>query len=147
MTVQPYLFFDGRCEEALAFYKHALGAQVQVMMRFSDAPPPPADAPPPPEGCAPQQPQGDKIMHAAFTIGDALLMASDGMNGGKPEFKGISLSLAAKDDAEARRLFEALADGGQAQMPLTETFFATSFGMVADKFGVGWMVVAAKPMG
>ena len=138
MQVQPYLFFDGRCDEAINFYKKALGAQVEMLMRFKDAPPQA-----PGEGCNGPMPDGEKVMHASFKVGDATIMASDGMAQGRPEFKGVSLSITAKDDAEAKRYFEALSDGGSVQQPLMKTFFASSFGMVADKFGVGWMVVAA----
>ena len=137
MQIQPYLFFDGRCDEALAFYKSALGAQVDMLMRFKDAPPQSGEM----GSCQPNiDPQ--KVMHASFRVGDAVLMASDGMAQGKPEFKGITLSINVKNDAEAKRFFDALSAGGTVQQPLTKTFFATSFGMVADKFGVGWMVVA-----
>lgn len=133
MPVQPYLFFDGRCEEALAFYGRALGAKVNAMMRFSEAP-----DPPPPE-CAPAN--AAAIMHASFTVGDTELMASDGMAAGTPDFRGFSLSITADDEAHARRLFDALGDGGQVQMPLGRTFFSPCFGMVADRFGVSWMVI------
>lgn len=137
MKVEPYLFFDGRCEEALAFYRMALGAEVTALMRFSDSPAP-TDA----SGCAgAAPPPGDKVMHAAFRIGETTLMASDGMNGGQPVFQGMSLSLNPADEAEARRLFAALSEGGQVQMPLSPTFFSPAFGMVADRFGVPWMVV------
>ena len=136
MQVQPYLFYEGRCEEAIEFYRKALGAKVEMMMRFKDSPdgPPPGMTPPPPE----------KIMHAAFRIGDSTVLASDGMcqAGSKPSFSGFSLSIIAANDAEAKRLFGALAEGGQVQMPLGKTFFASSFGMVADRFGLGWMVIA-----
>lgn len=135
MQVQPYLFFDGRCEEAIEFYKKAVGAQVGMMMRFKDAPP---DACP--EGAFPAGTE-NKVMHAALQVGGTTVMASDGRNTGKPNFQGFALSLDAKDEAEAKRLFDALADGGQVQMPLDKTFFAKAFGMVADKFGVGWMVI------
>jgi PhnB protein len=135
MPVTPYLFFDGRCEEALEFYKKAIGAEIGTMMRFKESP-----EPPPPGACAPGS--EDKIMHASFTINGAMVMASDGRAGGKPEFKGFSLSIDAKDEADADRKFNALAQGGQVQMPLGETFFARRFGMVADKFGVGWMIIA-----
>ncbi len=134
MQVQPYLFFDGRCEEALDFYKSALGAKVEVMMRFKDSPEPPQ-----PGMCKPGS--EDKIMHASFRVGDTTLMASDGRCEGKPSFQGISLSVTAKDDGEAERLFTALGTGGQVQMPLTKTFFSSRFGIVADRFGVSWMVV------
>ncbi len=137
MQVQPYLFFDGRCEEALDFYKKALGAQVDALMRFKDNPEPGAS-----EKCAPGS--DDKIMHSCFRIGDTAVMASDGMAKGKPHFEGFSLTLNAKTDAEAAKLFGALSDGGQVQMPLTKTFFSSSFGMVADRFGVSWMVLVAK---
>ena len=135
MQVQSYLFIDGRCEEAIEFYKKTLGAKVDMMMRFKEAP---ADhkAPPGTE---------NKIMHASLRIGDTRVMASDGMAHGKPEFKGFSLSLDAKDAAEADRLFAALADGGEVRQPLIETFFSPRFGMVADKFGVGWMILVEDP--
>ncbi|MEO5736832.1 MAG: VOC family protein [Variovorax sp.] len=134
MQVQSYLFFDGRCEEALEFYRSALDAQVTMLMRYKESP-----DPVPPGMCAPNS--DEKVMHSEFTIGDTKLMASDGYAGGKPEFKGFSLSLDATDDADAKRLFETLAEGGTVQMPLGKTFFASSFGMVADRFGMGWMVI------
>ena len=133
MQVQPYLFFDGRCEEALQYYSKHLGAKVEMLMRNKESP-----EPPPPGMNAP----GEKVMHAAFRIGDTQLLASDGYSGGKPRFEGISLTISARDDAEAKRIFNALADGGKANMPLTKTFFASSFGMVDDRFGVHWMVIA-----
>ena len=136
MQIQPYLFFDGRTEEALDFYKRALGAEVTMLMRFKDAPDPP------PPGATPPGSE-DKVMHCAFTIRGATVMASDGNCAGKPSFSGFSLTLEAKDDADAKRLFDALADGGQVQMPLGKTFFASSFGMVADRFGVPWFVIFA----
>jgi PhnB protein len=133
MPVTPYLFLDGRCEEAIEFYKKNLGAQVAMMMRFKEAP---GDHKPTPGS-------ENKIMHACIKINDAPIMLSDGMaKTNKPEFKGFSLSLDANDPAEGKRMFDALAQGGQVQQPLVETFFAKSFGMVADKFGVGWMVIA-----
>ncbi|MFI5443698.1 VOC family protein [Polaromonas sp. UC242_47] len=145
MLVQPYLFFEGRCEEALNFYKSAIGAEVTAMMRYSDSPQPPS-----PEMCAggsgAGKITGNHIMHANFRVGDTQVMASDGMAQGKAEFKGFSLSISASDDAQAQRLFKALGEGGQVQMPMSETFFATSFGMVADRFGVSWMVINPKPM-
>lgn len=144
MRIEPYLFLDGRCEEAIEFYRQALGAEVLMLMRFSDAP---AEDGPPPEGCAPPPAgTGDKVMHAGLRIGETTLMLSDGMCGGHPEFKGVSLSLSVADDAEAARVFAALAEGGQVQMPLARSFFASSFGMLADRFGVNWMVVTGhKP--
>jgi len=137
MQVQPYLFFDGRCEEALEYYKTALGASVQMLMRFDESP-----EAPPPDKVAPGS--GRKIMHASFTIGDTEVMASDGYAKGQPEFKGFSLSIRTRSEAEADRVFAALADGGQVQMPLAKTFFASSFGVVADRFGVSWMIVTEK---
>jgi PhnB protein len=141
MKVQSYLFFDGRCEEALEFYGSKLGAKVKDLMRFKDNPDPAGAA----EGCgngagAPISP--DKVMHASFQIGDTELLASDGMAQGQPKFQGISLALTAPNEAEARRLFDALCDGGQVQMPMAKTFFSPAFGMVADRFGVSWMVLA-----
>lgn len=140
MQVQPYLNFEGRCEEALEFYKKTIGAEVDAMMRFKEAP---SDAGSPGDGCGGAMPAGDKIMHSSFRVGDTVVMATDGMGGGKAEFKGISLALTVKDDTEAKRAFAALSEGGAVLQPLMKTFFASSFGMVADKFGVGWMVVAA----
>lgn len=134
MHVQPYLFFDGRCEEAMAFYAKALDAEVEAMMRFKDSPDPGSI---PPGGA-------DKVMHCSFRVGDTQLMASDGMCGSRPAFQGFSLCITAADDAEAGSLFQALADGGQVQMPLGKTFFASSFGMVADRYGVGWMVISGS---
>jgi PhnB protein len=133
MKVQPYLFFDGRCEEAIEFYKKSLGAEVLVMIRFKESP-----EPPPPDNVAPGS--ENKIIHACLRIGETEVMASDGYGKGKPEFKGVSLSVSAASEAEADRLFEALREGGQVQMPIGKTFFSPRFGMVADKFGVSWMV-------
>jgi PhnB protein len=137
MQVQPYLFFDGRCEEAIEFYKKAVGAQVDMVMRYRESP-----EPPPPGMCAPGS--ENKIMHSSLRIGDAIVMASDGRCMGQPKFQGFSLSITAKNEAEAEKLFAALGDGGQVQMPLAKTFFSPRFGMVADKFGVGWMVIVAQ---
>jgi PhnB protein len=130
MLVEPYLFFDGKCEEALEFYRRAIGAEVTALLRWKDSPDPQMAIP----GAA------DKVMHARVRIGDTMIMASDGRCQGKPEFQGFALSLTAADIAEADRLFAALGDGGQVQMPLSETFFSPRFGMVADRFGVSWMV-------
>ena len=138
MQVQQYLFFDGKCEEAIEFYKSTLGARVEMMMKFKDNPDPqPGSCPPGAE---------NKVMHAAMHIGDSLVMASDGFAKGRPEFKGFSLSVDMKDEAEAKRVFSALSQGGQVQQPLTKTFFSPSFGMVADKFGVSWMVIVPQKM-
>jgi PhnB protein len=133
----PYLFFNGRCEEALEYYAKALGAEVQMMMRFKDSP----EKPQCPEGSAPPP---DKVMHACIKVGNGALMASDGMENGGPRFGGFSLSFEAKDEADARRRFDALAQDGQVQMPMAETFFARAFGVVQDKFGVSWMVIAGQ---
>ena len=133
MQVQPYLFFDGRCDEALEFYKKALGAEVQMLMRWKDHPDPTPGMIP--EGA------GNKVMHAQAKIGDTVVMASDGQCQGKPSFQGFALTLNAKDEAEAQRLFGALGDGGQVRMPLAKTFFSPSFGMLVDRFGVTWMVI------
>lgn len=137
MQVQPYLFFDGRCEDAIEFYRKTLGADVTMLMRFKDSPEPPA-----PGVCPPGS--GDKVMHASMRIGDTTVMASDGRCQGRPSFQGFSLSLAVGDDAEAERRFAAHADGGQIQMPLAKTFFASRFGMVADRFGVSWMIIVMR---
>ncbi len=135
MKVQAYLYFDGRCEEALAFYKSALGAEIGMLMRFGDSPVPPQD------GCEGVPIPGDKIMHCSFKVGETDLLASDGRSKGNPKFEGISLTLNAPNIAEAEKLFAALSDGGNVQMPMTQTFFSPRFGMVADKFGVSWMVI------
>jgi PhnB protein len=130
--LQPYLFFDGRCDEALEFYRKAIGVEVTALMRFKDSPEPSMACP----GVSP-----DKVMHASFRFGDTTVMASDGRCTGKPSFQGFSLSLSVPTEAEADKLFAALASGGQVQAPLTKTFFSKKFGMVADRFGVGWMVI------
>ena len=131
MQIQPYLFFEGRCEEAIEFYRKTLGAEVTMLMRFKDSPEPPRDAAPGSE---------NKIMHAAMRIGDTTVMASDGRCLGKPNFQGVSLSLNASNETEAKRLYDALADGGQVHLPLSKTFFSPAFGMLADRFGVNWMI-------
>jgi PhnB protein len=134
MQVQPYLSFEGRAEEAIEFYKRVLGAEVPVMMRYKDMP-----------GTTPlgMVPPGseNKVMHATLKIGDSTVMVSDGRISGKPHFQGISLSASVKGDAEAEKMFAALSEGGQVQMPIAPAFFASRFGMVVDKFGVTWMVV------
>ena len=138
MNVQPYLSFEGRAQEAIDFYKSALGAKVDAIMKFKEAPP---------EMQAQMSLESkDKIMHSAFRIGDTQLMATDGQCSGKASFSGIALTLNANSNAEAEKLFNALAQGGKVNMPMSETFFANRFGMVADKFGVGWMVINPKSM-
>jgi PhnB protein len=132
MQIQPYLFFEGRTEEALEFYKSKLNAQVEFMMRYKDNPDPKYNPPN----------SGEKVMHSCFRIGDTQVMASDGNCTGKPSFQGFSLTFNAADEADAKRRFSALAEGGQVNLPLSETFFAKSFGMVADRFGLNWMVMA-----
>jgi len=134
MQVESYLFFDGRCEEALEFYRKKLGADVTMLMRYKDSPEPhqPGMIPPGSE---------DKVMHASFRIGETTLMASDGRCQGQPNFQGFAQSLTVPNEAEADRLFTALADGGQVHMPLTKTFFSPRFGMVADRFGLTWMII------
>ena len=135
MQVQPYLFFDGRCEEAVEFYRKPLGAEVKIL-RYKDNPEPQP-------GMVPAGSE-NKVMHAHLRIGDTSIMASDGRCQGKPSFQGISLTLTVPNDAEAERLFGVLAEGGQAQMPLTKTFFSSRFGMLADRFGVGWMIIVEQ---
>ena len=131
--VQPYLFFNGSCEQAVEFYRTALGAEVEMMLRFKDSPEPPAPDMVPPGF-------ESKIMHASFRIGATTLMASDGCSAEKPNFDGFSLSLAVPNEAEADRAFAALAAGGQVRMPLGKTFWSPRFGMVQDRFGIGWMI-------
>ncbi len=134
MHVQPYLDFNGRCDEALEFYKKAIGAKVGMLMRFKDAPDKSMITPG----------SENKVMHSQFQVGDTIVMASDGRNSGKPNFQGIMLSISANTEAEADKIFNGLAEGGQVRMPLGKTFFAQRFGMVADKFGVGWMVIVPQ---
>jgi PhnB protein len=124
MRVEPYVYFQGRCEEALEFYRDALGAEATVVARF-----------------------GDKVGHAEVRIGDRVLLASDGQGEGPAEFSGFSLSLAAGDDAEAERLFAALSDEGTVQVPMAPTPFATRLGLVTDKFGVPWLVASQNATG
>lgn len=133
MEIQPYLFFDGRCEEAVEFYKRALGAKVEMLMRYRESP-----DPLPPDLTGPAV--DDKIMHVSLRIGDAVVMASDGCTDEKPEFDGFSLSINVRDTDTADRMFNALTDGGKVVMPLGKTFWSPRFGMVTDRFGVGWMV-------
>jgi PhnB protein len=133
-VVQPYLCFEGRCEEALEFYKKAIGAEVLMLMRFKDSPDPGMCG----GGSL------DKVLHSSVRIGSSVIMASDGRCTGKSSFEGITLSLSAPTEAEAERLFNALAEGGQVQMPLAKTFFSKRFGMLADKFGVAWMVLVSQ---
>ena len=134
MQLQPYLMFDGRCEEAAKFYEKALGAKIEKVVRFKDSPDP---------GMCPG-PDGEKVMHMSLRIGEQALLASDGQCGGKPSFQGFSLSLNVPNEAEANRLFAALSNGGQVQMPLAKTFFSPAFGMLADRFGVSWMIHVAR---
>jgi PhnB protein len=138
MAIQPYLFFEGRTEEALQFYAKALGAQTQMLLRYADAPGGSAKCP---DGSTPP---ADKVMHASFQLGESMLMASDGFCSGKPNFGGFSLSFEAKDEADAKKRFDALAAGGKVTQPLTQTFFADAFGMVTDRFGLSWMVLAGQ---
>ena len=130
MDIIPYLFFDGRAEEALEFYRRALDAEVEAIHRFKDSPDP--DQIPPGAG--------DKVMHVTFCVGDTTIMASDGHCHGAPNFQGFSLSLNVRTEAEAERFFAALSDGGKVEMPLAKTFFSPRFGVVNDRFGISWMV-------
>jgi PhnB protein len=131
MNVQPYLSFEGRCDEAIEFYEKSLGAKVDMLMRFKECPDQSMVSP----GSA------EKVMHAALRVGDTQILMSDGRCQGGPNFNGFSLAVSAESDADAERMFNALADGGQVRMPLAKTFFSSRFGMVADRFGVGWMVL------
>ncbi len=137
MPIEPYLNFDGRCEEAIEFYKKALGAECTMLMRFNQSP-----DPTPPGMLAPGS--ENKVMHASLNIGGATIMASDCYCKGNPSFQGVTLSLSVKDEAAANKAFKALSDGGQVHMPLGKTFFSPRFGMVADRFGVPWMVIVPQ---
>jgi PhnB protein len=133
MQVEPYLFFEGHCEEALEFYRRALGAEVTMLTRYKESPDP---------GMYPAGAE-DKVMHANLGIGRTTVMASDGLCGGHPAFQGFALSLSVSDKKEAERFFTALSEDGEVQMPLAEAFFSPLFGMVADRFGVTWMIIVA----
>jgi PhnB protein len=133
MKIEPYLFFDGRCEEAMEFYRGALGAKVTFMMRYKENPEPAAPGMLPPD-------YGNKIMYANLHIGDTHVMVADGIYESHG-FEGFSLSLTASDEKQAGKLFAALSDGGKVEVPLAKTFFSPCFGMVTDRFGVGWMVI------
>ena len=136
--VQSYLNFSGRCEEAVEYYRKALGAEVEMMLRFSDNPEPSK------EGCVGGQPPSDKIMHTSFRIGGTTVMASDCECSGNPEFKGFSLSLSTANEADCNKYFDALADGGKVTMPLEKTFWSPRFGVVTDRFGISWMVMVCQ---
>ncbi len=131
ITVQPYLFFGGRCEEALEFYRKNIGAEIVTLRRFKESPEPKPGFP----ECF-----NDKIMHATVRIGESEWMASDGQCEGNPNFDGFSLSITAPNEAEADRLFTALSQDGLVVMPLEKTFWTSKFGMVQDRFGVSWMI-------
>jgi PhnB protein len=132
-TIEPYLFFNGACEEAIEVYRKGLGAEVEMMMRFKESPEPP------PPGTVPLGFE-NKIMPASFRIGQTRIMASDGNSAEKPNFQGFSLSLAVPTEKEADRAFTTLSAGGKVEMPLSKTFWSPRFGMVTDRFGVGWMI-------
>jgi PhnB protein len=136
--IQPYLFFNGNCEEAVEFYRKALDAEVEMMMRYNESPEPP------PPGMVPPGSE-NKIMHTSFRIGETMVMASDNCATEKSDFQGFSLSLTVPSEADTDRVFAALADGGQVQMPLDKTFWSPRFGMLTDRFGVGWMISVASP--
>jgi PhnB protein len=140
MLAQPYLNFDGRCEEALNFYKQAIGAEIVCLMRLGESPEPcdPAMVPPGSE---------NKVMHSTFKIGESTLMASDCGCSGQSKFSGVSISLTAADPDHAAKLFAALSEGGRVEMPLGKTFFSPSFGVLQDRFGLSWMVYVELPQG
>jgi len=131
MQVQPYLFFDGRCDEAIEFYKKAIGAKVGMLMRWKDSP----------DKSMCTASNADKVMHAQFQVGETAILASDGRNSGQPKFDGFALTIAVQNEAEADQMFGALGEGGQVTMSISNTFFSPRFGMLADKFGVHWMIL------
>ncbi len=128
MQINPYLFFEGRCDEAIEFYRTALGAETTFLMRYKESPEPASHGNP------------DKVMHATLRIGKTIVQVSDGRCLGAARFEGFALSLTVESESEAERLFAALSDGGKVQMPMTKTFFSPRFGMLADRFGVLWMI-------
>jgi PhnB protein len=140
MHVEPYLFFEGCCEEALEFYRRAIGAEIQSVQRFGDSPE---------SSAAGHLPPGseNKVMHAMFRVGDTTVLASDGRSRGSSQFQGFALSITVADASEADRLFLGLSAGGTIVMPLTETFYSPRFGMVTDRFGVLWMIYLPRPGG
>ncbi len=135
MATQHYLYFEGRADEAFEFYKKALGAEVQMILRHKDSPEPVKFH----DG---RTPPGEKVMHATVLVGGTQLMASDGFCSGKPNFSGFALCFEAKDEVDAKKRFEALSTGGKVNQPLIETFFARAFGVVTDQFGLSWMILA-----
>lgn len=137
MKVEPYLFFEGCCEEALAFYQKAAGAEILMKLRYKESPVPPQPG-------KDAKIDGEKIMHASFRIGQTTLMASDGCNQGTPNFQGFSLCITVGSDGEAQKIFTAMSEGGAVRMPLTKTFYSSNFGMLTDRFGMGWMVMVGQ---
>lgn len=136
MHIQPYLFFNGRCEEAIHHYQQTLDAELLMLMRYKESPTPHQP------GMAPDG-FDDKVMHASLQIGESVLMLSDGNNPDGPDFNGFFLSLGLADEAEVRRRFTALAKGGDVVVPLAPTFWSPCFGMLHDRYGVGWMIQVA----
>ncbi|HEU4660220.1 MAG TPA: VOC family protein [Pseudolabrys sp.] len=134
MQIDPYLFFDGRCDEAIEFYSKALGATTEMLMRYKDAP----------DQSMVTKGSENKVMHASLNIGGVRVLASDGHNKGNPKFEGFSLAITAGSEPEAERMFNALSAGGEVTMPLAKTFFSPKFGMLKDKFGVQWMVLVSR---
>jgi PhnB protein len=134
MRVEPYLFFEGKAEEAINFYRKVVDAKDVQIMRYKDSPEP---------GHCPTA-DTNKIMHAAIHIGETLVMLSDGNCTGQPKFDGIALSLSVKTDADADRYFANLSEGANVILPITKTFFSSRFGMLKDKFGVMWMIIVMK---
>jgi PhnB protein len=134
MEIQPYLFLEGRCEEAAEFYRSAVGAEVLMMMRYKDSPDPDQK-----QKCGGVD--QNKIMHMSLRIGQSTLLLSDGMCKAPPKFEGFSLALTVLNEAEAKRVFATLSEGGAVKMPLAKTFFSPAFGMLTDRFGVMWMVL------
>ncbi len=136
MQIQPYLYFNGNCDEAIAFYRAALGAEQVMLMRYHDCPEPLDPARVPPD-------MADKVMHASLRIGESVILLADGCGTGQAGFQGFNLTLTVRDEAEADRAFTALTEGGKVQMALAKTFFSPRFGMALDRFGVGWIVYVA----
>jgi PhnB protein len=131
MQIDPYLNFNGNCEEAFHFYEKALGGKIEMLLKYNQAP---AGGGPTPPGFE------NKVMHVRLSVGQQIIMASDAPPGHFSPMQGFNVSLMFDDKAQAERVFNALADKGKVMMPFAQTFWAEGFGMLTDRFGTPWMV-------